>query len=404
MLALGSGAVTVFPGRRPTGAPRVVVVSPYVPFPLSHGGAVRMYNLLRRAAKDFDQVLVCFVDELVPAPAELLTLFVEVVYVKRFHTHALPSSERPDMVEEFDSPVMRAALRQTVRKWTPAVAQLEFTHMAQYAEACRPARTILVEHDITLDLYGQLLEQQDDFETRRQYERWERFERAAWGRVDRVVTMSEKDRLTVGAPHAEAFANGVDVERFQPSGDPTDPGRILFIGSFAHYPNLLALDFFLREAWPVLRPLGARLHIIAGSRPDYFLDMYKQRVRPPLDQPGIELEAFVSDVRPAYRRAAVVIAPLLASAGTNIKIMEAMAMGKAIVSTPAGINGLDELVDGRDVVVASTGAAMAAEIEALFTDPARRSALEREARRTAVRCYDWDVIAERQKKLYRELL
>ncbi len=73
------------------------------------------------------------------------------------------------------------------------------------------------------------------------------------------------------------------------------------------------------------------------------------------------MEDFVADVRPAYQRAAVVIAPLVASAGTNIKIMEAMAMGKAIVSTPAGVNGLD-LQAGKDVIVAATGEEMAAAI------------------------------------------
>jgi glycosyltransferase involved in cell wall biosynthesis/GT2 family glycosyltransferase len=404
IFALGSGALAAFPGCAPRGRPLVMVVSPYVPYPLSHGGAVRMFNLMRRAAAEFDQVLVCFVDELEPAPPELTAICVEVVYVRRFHTHAHPSTERPDVVEEFDSPVMRAVLKQTVRKWRPSIAQLEFTQMAQYVDECSPARTLLVEHDITLDLYAQLLVQRDDWETRRQYERWVRFEYHAWGRVDRIVTMSEKDRRATGRAQAVTIANGVDIERFQPSDDPPDPRRILFIGSFAHLPNVLAIDFFLREAWPLLKPLRTTLHIIAGSRPEFFLERYKDRVQPQLNQPGIELEGFVSDVRPAYRRAAVVIAPLLASAGTNIKIMEAMAMGKAIVSTPAGINGLNELEHGRDVIVVNEGKKMAYAIAALIDDPAARQRLETEARRTAAARYDWEVIATQQKQLYRDLL
>ncbi len=404
VLAIGSGAISVFRGRPDSGRPRVLVVSPYVPFPLSHGGAVRMYNLMLRAARDFEQVLVCFVDELHPAPPELLEICSEIVYVQRFRTHALPSTERPDMVEEFDSPVFRAALHQTVRKWSPAIAQLEFTHMAQYAADCRPARTILVEHDITFDLYAQLLKQRRDYETRRQHERWVRFEQDAWGTVDRVVTMSEKDRRAVGRPHAVALPNGVDLQRFQPCCGSPDPCRILFIGSFVHLPNLLALDFFLREAWPALRSLGAVLHIIAGPRPEYYLDLYKPRVQPDLDQGNIEVEAFVSDVRPAYRRATVVIAPLLASAGTNIKIMEAMAMGKAVVSTPAGINGLNDLENGRDVVVTPTGAGMADAITELIRNPARRREIELQARETVIRRYDWDVIADQQKAFYNTLL
>jgi GT2 family glycosyltransferase/glycosyltransferase involved in cell wall biosynthesis len=400
ILAIGSGLVSVFPGRSPRRKPIVLVASPYLPFPLSHGGAVRMYNLMRRAARDFDQVLVSFTDEPRPVPAEVLDICIEVVTVQRSGTHLLPSTGRPDVVEEFDSPAYHAALRQTVAKWKPAVAQLEFTQMAQYASDCAPARTILVEHDVTLDLYQQLLEQGEDWELRHQLDRWIPFETEAWRRVDRVVAMSEKDRKAITAGSAVSLANGVDLERFRPSVTAPDPRRVLFIGSFAHLPNVLAVEFFLREVWPLLR--NAKLHIIAGARHQYFLDRYRDRAQVDLNRPGIEVEDFVSDVRPAYERAAVVVAPLLASAGTNIKIMEAMAMGKAIVSTRAGINGLD-LDAGQDVIVADSGQEMAHAIQDLFEDPARRESLERRARETVERKYDWDAIAAQQKRLYEEL-
>jgi glycosyltransferase involved in cell wall biosynthesis len=143
--------------------------------------------------------------------------------------------------------------------------------------------------------------------------------------------------------------------------------------------------------WPRLE--GAHLHVIAGAHHERYLTR---------ELPGIELEGFVADVRPAYRRAAVVIAPLVASAGTNIKIMEAMAMGKAIVSTPAGIHGLD-LAPGEDVVVTRTPEEMAAAISELFDHPERRRAIEAAARRRVERDFDWDAIARRQARLYHEL-
>jgi len=407
ILAIGSGAVTVAPGRAPRNLPVVMIATPYLPFPLAHGGAVRMFNLIRRAARDFDHVLVSFADEARQVPAELLEICSEVVLVRRSGSHLLPSTDRPDVVEEFDSPAFHAALRQTVRKWKPVVAQLEFTQMAQYAADCAPAKTILVEHDVTLDLYQQLLEQGDDWELRHQLQRWIPFEIAAWSIVDRVVTMSEKDRGLalregVSTTRAITLPNGVDLERFQPSGSAAEP-RLLFIGSFAHLPNVLAVDFFLREVWPLLQPLGITLHIIAGARRQYYLDHYQDRVRIDLPQRGLEVEDFVADVRPAYRRASIVVAPLLASAGTNIKIMEAMAMGKAIVSTPAGVNGLD-LQAGKDLVVAGTGAQMAEAIRDLLNNPAKRSSLERQARMTVERRFDWDVIAGQQKRMYEELM
>jgi glycosyltransferase involved in cell wall biosynthesis len=115
------------------------------------------------------------------------------------------------------------------------------------------------------------------------------------------------------------------------------------------------------------------------------------------------VDDFVADPRPAYQRAAIVVAPLLASAGTNIKIMEAMAMGKAIVSTRAGINGLDELRPEHDLLVADSAEGMASAIEDLLRDPARRLVLERQARVTVERLYSWDAIALHQRDLYRRL-
>ena len=176
---------------------------------------------------------------------------------------------------------------------------------------------------------------------------------------------------------------------------------MLFIGSFAHLPNLLAIEFFLGQVWPLLR--GAKLHIVAGARPEFFLDRYRDRVTLDLDRPGIELEGFVADVRPAYERAAVVIAPLVASAGTNIKILEAMAMGKAIVSTPAGVNGLD-LAPGEDFVLTPTAAEMGHAIERLLGDPRERERLGAAARCRVERDFGWDDIARRQAELYRELM
>src|SRR5439155_26507699 len=143
-------------------------------------------------------------------------------------------------------------------------------------------------------------------ELRRQLERWRRFETAAWRNVNCVVTMSEKDRrlVTAGA-RAVALENGVDLERFRPSGAEPAPNRLLFIGSFAHLPNVLALEFFVQQVWPLLDSIEPTLHVIAGMRHEYFLEFYKDRATVDLRGPRIEVEGFVADVRPAYERAAI---------------------------------------------------------------------------------------------------
>ena len=391
--------VSVYNGRAATGGPRVLIASPYVPFPLAHGGAVRMYNLMRRTAEWVDQLLVAFTETADPPGAELLEICAQVVLVRRTGSHLQGTGNRPDVVKEFDSPDFRSALQQAVREWQPQVAQLEFTQMAQYAKDCAPARTILVEHDITFDLFTQLLALEEDWDLRQQLKLWKKFETAAWRKMDRVVVMSERDRAAVASPYAVVLPNGVDLARFHPPGVPPEPDRLLFIGSFAHLPNLLAAEFFLSDVWPRLS--GARLHLIAGDRHEYHLGRSQLRLN--LDQPGIEVEGFVSDVRPAYARAAVVVAPLRASAGTNIKIFEAMAMAKPIVSTRSGVNGLD-LKPGEDFLLAESAEEFASAIQSLLADPRACARLGAAARRRVEREYNWDSIARAQMDLYRELL
>ncbi|MDQ6708419.1 MAG: glycosyltransferase, partial [Acidobacteriota bacterium] len=403
ILALNGGNVSVFPGRPRTGSQVVLIVTPYLPYPLSHGGAVRMFNLMSGAGANYDQVVVAFCDEIAQPPAELLACCCEIVLVRRTGSHFRRSAGRPDVVEEFDVPAFHAAVRQTVRKWKPSIAQLEFTQMAQYAEDCAPSRTILVEHDITFDLQQQLLNKRENWELRHQFRLWRKFEINAWKRVCRVVTMSQKDKRTVGA-RGFVLPNGVDLARFQPGKSEPEPRRLLFIGSFAHLPNLLALEFFLSEVWPLINggmeSERARLHVIAGNRPEYFLQFYNlPKLAEALRQPGIEMEGLVADVRPAYERAEIVIAPLTASAGTNIKILEAMAMGKAIVSTTAGINGLD-LSPGEDLALADSARCFADAITGLMAQPDERRRLERAARKTVENRYGWDRIARLQSALY----
>lgn len=394
----------VYRGKPATGKPRILIASAYVPFPLSHGGAVRIHNLTLRAAEHWDQVLLCFTETGEPPARELLDRFVEVIFVRRTGSHLTADRGRPEVVAQFDSAVFRDALRKSIRKWKPAAAQLEFTQMAQYAPDCAGVPTVLVEHDITFDLYRQMAARDPDWDLQRQLKRWERFETAAWRHVSRVVAMSPKDQAVMTRCRSVVLPNGVDLDRFTVPPDAPEPRRLLFIGSFSHLPNMLALAFFLEQAWPALfhKMPDAKLHIIAGANHEYFLDFHRPQVRLHLAQPGIEVEGFVADVRPAYARAQVVIAPLVASAGTNLKVLEAMACGRPVVSTPAGVNGL-ELAPETDFVLVRSGAEMAQAIERLFESAEERARIAIAARRRVEEFYGWDAIARRQDELYREL-
>ena len=142
----------------------------------------------------------------------------------------------------------------------------------------------------------------------------------------------------VGLPGARCLPNGVDLDRFRPIPGKEEPGRVsLHRQLHASSQRFWLWSFSCKKYGPQLDDLQPVLQVIAGARHEYYLQFHGKQLR----GARMEVEGFVSDVREAYARASVVIAPLTASAGTNIKILEAMAMGKAVVSTPAGINGLD---------------------------------------------------------------
>jgi glycosyltransferase involved in cell wall biosynthesis len=147
---------------------------------------------------------------------------------------------------------------------------------------------------------------------------------------------------------------------------------------------------------------AATLRVVAGPEPERYWRESLRRDYPRDFDSRIRIHAFVEDLRPLYATAAVVVVPLEVSAGTNIKVMEAMACGKAVVSTPVGCAGLG-LEDGRDALIRSTPEDFAAAICELLADPVRRKRIGGEARRTVERRFSWDAIADRAYASYLEL-
>jgi glycosyltransferase involved in cell wall biosynthesis len=139
----------------------------------------------------------------------------------------------------------------------------------------------------------------------------------------------------------------------------------------------------------------ARLRVVAGPEPERYCRLSE------LD-PRIQIHGFVEDLRPLYGSAAVVVVPLEVSAGTNIKVMEAMACARAVVSTPVGCAGLG-LEDGREALIRATPPDFAAAICELLADPDRRRCLAGQARRTAEQRFSWNVISGQAYASYLEL-
>lgn len=395
------GGHRVLEGRAcASGRRRIAVLSPYFPYPLSHGGAVRIYNLLREIAREFDVELFAFTDsQEAPETAPVLEFCARVILVEKpRYREPRWSTLLPPEVHEFESPAMRQALAEEHRAFGFELLQVEYTQLARYSG------DVLVEHDVTFDLFGQIARRERTLAAWWDYYRWIRFERRAIHRYHRVVVMSKKDveLLSPGVP-AVTVENGVDLDRFQ--AEPEQSGqRLLFIGSFRHFPNIAAYRFFTERVWPLLRGRfpEMRLTVVCGPDPLTYWRAFAGSPEPAPDE-RIRMLGFVADVRPLYAETNLVLVPTTVSAGTNVKVLEAMAMQRAIVTTSSGCAGLG-LLHEYSAWIADTPEAFASGVATLIADSGRRRGLAEAAHAHVIRHFDWRALGEKQREILRSML
>lgn len=381
------------------GRKRIAIVTPYFPFPLSHGGAVRIFYLLREISKEFDVVLLAFVED-AEAPPDLEPVRehcarIVLVQKPRYREPRWSTLDPPEVCE-YRSPAMRRALDRVRSEYAIDALQVEYTALAPYAG------DVLVEHDVTYSLYGQIRDRDRKLVARWNFWRWHRFEHTWIRRYHRVVVMSEQDRGLLNSSNIRVVPNGVDLSRFRPEIE--RPGdRLLFIGSFRHFPNIVAFRFFVDEVWPRLRTRleDVRVTVVAGPDPTLYWREYTGRTEIPAAE-RIELLGYVSDVRPLYIEASLVLVPTLVSAGTNLKVLEALAMERAVVSTSSGCGGLG-LEHGVNVWIADSAEEFAAGILNLSHDDELRRSIAAAGRRHAEQHFDWREIGAKQRALLREV-
>ncbi|HYW47737.1 MAG TPA: glycosyltransferase family 4 protein [Bryobacteraceae bacterium] len=391
---------------------KVLIVSPFLPYPLSHGGAVRIYNLCRALSGRVEFVLAAVREkEDVVRYDKLRDVFRDVYVVDKDER---PSADEhlPDQVRQHESRSLRALVAEVARTWKPDLLQIEYTHLAAVRDAAPEIPAILVEHDLTFSLYRQLADKKGaGVAAQREFERWLEFERRWLGVYDGVWTVSEEDResaIREGRRPAErtfAIANGVDIERFQPRDEATPVPEIFYVGSFRHLPNIIGFEKLRQEVMPWLWSSfpHVRLRVVAGPQHEEFWKRFARQSALPQDDGRIQIHGFVEDLRPLYATAAVVVVPLEVSAGTNIKVLEAMACGKAVVTTPIGCAGLG-LRHRRDALIEADWAAFARAVGELLSDGALRSSVAAQARRTAEERFSWTAIAGAAYESYRTLL
>ncbi|MCC7354328.1 MAG: glycosyltransferase [Anaerolineae bacterium] len=403
---------------RPLAGQRILFLTPQLLYPPQQGGALRAYNLLAGLAARHTIHLLTFLqagEHLAPdSPLLRLCARVEAVPAPlprplRRRLAATLLSPLPDMALRLPSPEFSARLAGLLSQERYDVVQAESLEMAPFLlQAGEQARGALLVFD---DFNAEYLLQQRAWETdARAMRRWpgalyswvqwhkiRRYEAQVCQMAGLVIAVSEADATALKeiAPAARVAVvpNGVDTAYF--NNDPatslapaTTSCDIVFTGKMDFRPNVDAALWFVREVLPRVRAEEpAARFLIIGQNPH-------ARLRALAGDPAVKLTGRVPDVRPYVAAATVYVVPMRIGGGTRLKVLEAMAMGKAIVSTSLGCEGYP-VRDGVEFVIADAPAEFARAVVALLRDPARRLHLGLAAREFAVSRYDWRAIAPR---------
>jgi GT2 family glycosyltransferase len=388
--------------------PRVLFVSPYSIYPPTHGGGVFMYNTLRQLARWCEVHVIVMLDfESERAGNEELKNFCASVemQVRRNDMDPHLASIRPHAVHEFYTPEIEWLIERQTLLHGIDVIQLEYTNLGQYGRHYRNLVCALFEHDVYFQSIARALPFMrspiDRLKASFEYLRAIRFELGLLPRCDHIQVCTAENRrylesfLPKLAPRIEAgLRAGINVNEYPWPGGPRQPRTILFLGSFRHTPNVVALSWFTGEVLPrILERLPDARILVAGSDPP---------PRHSFPEKAIELLGFVEDIQPLFSSCAIFICPIRSGSGVRVKLLEAFASGIPVVSTYIGAEGLARK-DGEFCSLTDDSAAFADKVIQLLEDQPRAAEMAARARAEVEANWDMAAITEKLVARYRQL-
>jgi sugar transferase (PEP-CTERM/EpsH1 system associated) len=378
---------------------RLLYLTHRVPFPPDKGDRIRNYHLLRQLARRGRVWLGCLADE--PAGPETLAeldrlcerVAVAPLSGMRRWLRAGVSLLTGGSLSEgaFSEPRLRAAVRGWVAEARFDVVVISASSLVPYLREPglegMPAVVDLVDVDSQKWLdFAAAARPPRRWLYRLEGRRVRNLERTmpGWARAVAVVSRAEADIFDAyaGEGSATVATNGVDLDYFTPTTGSTDQACV-FVGALDYRPNVDAAVWFAREVWPGIRAKFPTAEFrIVGRKPTPAVEELAQL-------PGVKLVGQVPDVRPHVASAAVAIAPLRLARGVQNKVLEALAMGKPVVATPAALVAL-RTEPGRHLLEASTPAEWVEAVGGLLAHPARRRALGVAGRRFVEEHHHWE--------------
>ncbi|MFL6280149.1 MAG: glycosyltransferase [Vicinamibacterales bacterium] len=380
--------------------------------PLDKGGKLRTWHLMRQLARRHDISFLSFTDpSATPGDiAGMREVASEVLTIPRaepakgtsaFYLDAARYlvNRLPYAIAKYQSAEYRRAIERVLRVQQVDAVVCDFLVPAVNLPDSLPCPAILFTHNVESEIWRRHVENASNQVSRRlmktQWRRMLRFEGTALSRFDLVLAVSDADRQTFGRLYPQSLTapvhvvqTGVDTSYFAPMDgeDRAKRAHLVFTGSMDWLPNEDGMRYFVRDILPRIRQ----------AEPDTTLSIIGRSPTPAVrrlaDDSGIHVTGSVDDVRPHVAQGSVYVVPVRIGGGTRLKIFEAMAMGKAVVSTTIGAEGLP-VTPGQHVLVADEPQQFADAVVQIIRDEQTRRRLETEARKLVVERYDWSAVA-----------
>lgn len=393
---------------------KILMLTPYLPYPLLSGGQIRTYNLLKNLSNKHEITLFALskneldqenVDHLkkfckkivllnrTQKPFHLRNIFLAAITKYPFLvTRNLPKDGKQKVLAELESGnydlihaetfYMMPNIPDTNIPIILVEQTIEYLGYESYAKKSKlwPLKPLLY-YDI------------------KKINKWEKY---YWKKADKLITMSADDKQFIQQEIGEKLdidvvANGVDIDFFNRTKKqlPTDP-TVLFVGTFKWLPNVDAVTFLVEEIWPqiIAKIPNAKLHIV-GFSPNKKILKFGQ-------QPSIRVSGEIKDIRQVYAKAHVLLAPVRSGKGTRFKVLEAMATNTPIIATPLTVEGLDIKV-GQNVLTAKNSQGLADQTVRLLKDKSLQKKLAQNGKKLVIKKYGWQAISQELDRIYQEL-
>lgn len=396
---------------------KVLLVSPWLPWPPHDGGRIRLLETLQFLAARHEVTLLTHVS----SDAERshvdtvrgLCKRVEVQFVSgsRFRRIARVIGGMLQGYPVIQSIYYSRGLAERLRALTATgdfdIIQVEFSMIARYARWISPksrARRVLSTHNIESQRFDREIplapwgfRRLALMTNRMLFPRWEENSVRLF---DGAVAVSEHDRdwlqHLLRQDTVALVPNGVDTRYFQPSAESVAGTSLVFTGVMDYPPNVDAVKWFVDEIFPHLRARFPDLRFdIVGAKPSPRVEALRER-------PGVNVTGEVPDIRPFVWRAAAFVVPLRSGGGTRLKILQAMALGCPVIATRIGAEGLD-VVDGDTILFAEDAAQFSDRLAELLVSEDLRRRLAQRGRELVTRRYEWQSCLAGVERLHQEL-